>query len=69
MVTEDPFGPEAHDRGCPTHSGKHGHYCNEFDGLWICEDCIEWDVCTCYGSHPPIHGTDKPISIKDWDKF
>lgn len=36
-----------HDKYCPEHSGKRGHYCWDWDGLWICEDCQEFKVCTC----------------------
>ena len=45
----DPFGPEAHAAGAPEHSGKRGHYCAEWDGLWICEDCEEFKFCNCWG--------------------
>lgn len=41
----DQFGPVAHDRFAPTHSGHKGHYCAEWDGLWICEDCEEFKIC------------------------
>jgi len=44
----DPFGWRAHDKGWPKHSGNLGHYCMEFDGLWICEDCEEFKVCQCF---------------------
>lgn len=46
-VPEDPYGPEAHDLGWPQHSKKRGHYCEEWDGLWICEDCSEFKHCSC----------------------
>jgi hypothetical protein len=46
-MINDPFGPEAHNEACPDHSGKQGHYCLEFDGLWICEDCLEFEACSC----------------------
>lgn len=49
---EDPFGMAAHDRAAPKHSGIKGHYCLEFDGLWICEDCTEFDCCTCLPKEP-----------------
>lgn len=44
----DPFGPYAHDTSCPAHSRKHGHYCTEWDGLWICSDCEEFNACLCF---------------------
>lgn len=50
--SEDPFGPEAHDRGTANHSGKRGHYCLEWDGLWICEDCPEFECCLCFPREP-----------------
>jgi len=34
-----PFGKNAHNRRNLNHSGKHGHYCWEWDQLYICEDC------------------------------
>jgi hypothetical protein len=45
---DDQFGWRSHDKGWPEHSGKRGHYCLEFDGLWICEDCGEFTVCRCF---------------------
>lgn len=30
-----------------SHSGKDGHYCPGMDGLWICEDCEEYNWCEC----------------------
>lgn len=47
MAIDDPFGPEAHAAAEPEHSGRRGHYCMDFDGLWICEDCLEFQVCSC----------------------
>jgi len=44
---EDPFGKEVHDRHAPDHSGKFGHFCYDWDGLWICEDCSEFEFCSC----------------------
>lgn len=44
----DPFGPEAHDEAVPRHSKKRGHYCPEWDDLWICEDCEEFECCECF---------------------
>lgn len=49
-ATCDPFGPTAHNKGWPKHSGKHGHYCWDYDGLWICEDCGEWETCSCFNN-------------------
>lgn len=50
---QDPFGCYAHDTGPrqiqDQHSGRYGHYCHEWDGLWICEDCVEeFEVCLCF---------------------
>lgn len=44
----DPFGPDAHDEHHTSHSKSMGHYCCDWDGLWICEDCPEFECCTCY---------------------
>lgn len=57
---DDPFGWRAHDKQVPEHSGLNGHYCNEFDGLWICQDCSEWDCCTCFGEAKEIAERSKP---------
>lgn len=46
MSEKDPFGPEAHDKAFPEHK-KPGHYCLDWDGLWICPDCEEFECCTC----------------------
>lgn len=44
----DEFGRYIHDIRLPTHSGEKGHYCLEYDGLWICKDCIEFECCNCF---------------------
>ena len=44
----DSYGCHAHDTGWPGHSGNRGHYCLEWDDLWICEDCEEFKVCSCF---------------------
>ena len=46
-MTNDPHGKEAHDREAVGHSGLLGHECPEWDGLYICEDCDEFDDCSC----------------------
>lgn len=49
---KDPFGIYAHDTGAcqiaDNHSGRFGHYCYEWDGLWICQDCEEFKCCLCW---------------------
>ena len=47
---DDEFGRECHNRHYPNHSRRKGHYCGEFDGLWICEDCPEFQHCICFDS-------------------
>lgn len=44
----DRYGWRAHDKGAPKHAGSHGHYCHEWDGLWICADCPEFEACVCF---------------------
>jgi hypothetical protein len=46
----DPFGKWQHDNcsGGLKHSGKRGHYCIEWDDLYICEDCSEFECCRCF---------------------
>jgi hypothetical protein len=44
-----PFGKNDHAKHCPEHSGAKGHYCREWDGLYICEDCHEFKTaCYCF---------------------
>lgn len=45
---DEPFGKNDHDRHQPGHSGKHGHECPEWDYLYICADCEEFEFCECY---------------------
>lgn len=50
MNNEDPnyaFSEEWHKDMCPNHSGKQGHYCLEWDDMYICEDCEEFKYCEC----------------------
>lgn len=47
----DPFGKIKHDNYGERHSGRWAHFCWEWDGLWICEDCGEFDACLCWGSY------------------
>ncbi len=50
MSNYDPFGKEAHDQHNPEHSGLCGHECyGGWDGLYICEDCREFEFCECEG--------------------
>lgn len=45
----DGFDKAAHDKYAPDHSGKFGHYCPEWDYLWICQDCdMEFSCCGCF---------------------
>lgn len=44
----DRFGEYGHMYYNPEHSGKYGHYCHDWDGLYICEDCVEFKSCTCF---------------------
>ena len=48
LLADIPFGIKEHDDGAPDHSGKFGHYCAEWDGLYICKDCEEFQACTCF---------------------
>ena len=47
-----PFvGREFHDSSLG-HSGKNGHYCECNEGLWVCEDCCEFEYCECFKNKP-----------------
>lgn len=41
------FDEAWHKKACKNHSGAYGHYCPEWDELFICEDCPEFQCCTC----------------------
>ncbi len=46
---DDPYGWRQHDKVDHKHSGRFGHYCDEWDGLWICADCTgEFKHCKCF---------------------
>ncbi len=66
MSEDDPFGKEAHDKQCPTHSKESGHFCDEFDGLWICKDCSEALTCRCFGA---VLREETPEEIKAREEF
>jgi hypothetical protein len=42
----DPNTPEGH--ATYGHSNVLGHYCIEWDFLYICKDCPEFECCTCF---------------------
>jgi hypothetical protein len=44
----DRFGEFGHKFYVPEHSGRYGHYCSDWDGLYICEDCEEFKSCGCF---------------------
>ena len=48
----DRFGMTGHNFYKPNHSGKYGHYCPDWDYLYICEDCDEFKSCTCFKNLP-----------------
>lgn len=54
----DRFGQFGHLFYTKDHSGKYGHYCDDWDGLYICEDCDEFKSCTCF----------KNVDLSDQDK-
>ena len=45
--SEYAFSKEWHNDVFPTHSCKQGHYCLEWDDMYICEDCMEFGCCEC----------------------
>lgn len=54
------FGKGGHDEHNPTHSGDRGHFCPDWDDLWICIDCREYaTACSCF----PIEIEDSEISL------
>lgn len=45
----DRFGPNGHKyyhKG--SHTNRFGHFCSEWDYLWICGDCKEFQACKCF---------------------
>lgn len=67
---KDPFGPETHNTLFPYHSGKCGHYCWDYDDLWICEDCEEFHSCSCIEKTPEqIQRAEKYYNeVKEYNK-
>lgn len=49
MVDGLPFErlKDAHDKYASDHSGAKGHNCPEWDYLYICKDCPEFECCIC----------------------
>lgn len=50
------FDKIEHDAHHPEHSGEEGHYCYEWDYLYICKDCPEFIVCHCTVSNDKVKG-------------
>lgn len=42
------FSEQWHKDSFPNHSGEQGHYCLEWDDLYICKDCMEFEFCNCF---------------------
>ena len=45
----DRFGPNGHryyHKG--SHTNRFGHFCPEWDYMWICSDCKEFQACKCF---------------------
>ena len=45
----DRFGPNGHryyNKG--QHTNRFGHFCPEWDYMWICSDCKEFQACKCF---------------------
>lgn len=60
-MTDCDFDKKWHDTEAPGHSGKHGHYCPEWDYLYICEDCeMEWSCCGCFRTVSPAASSNAP---------
>lgn len=43
---------ESHDKHNPEHSGLLQHSCPNWDYLYICADCPEFDACLCFSPDP-----------------
>lgn len=48
MSNPEAFSKEWHDELCKNHSNENGHYCSEWDDMYICEDCSEFRCCACF---------------------
>lgn len=33
--------------------GVHKHFCLEWDGMYICDECPEFDACLCFKTSKP----------------
>jgi len=50
----DRFGPNGHRYYTKdSHSNSFGHFCPEWDYLWICKDCREFQACSCFTPGEP----------------
>ena len=49
----DRFGPNGHRFYSKDHSNRYGHFCPEWDYMWICEDCKEFEACSCFKECDP----------------
>lgn len=43
---DDDLHKEWHDKQHP--NATKAHWCLDYDGLWICEMCEEFETCWCY---------------------
>lgn len=60
---------QLHDRhviGQRDHSGTRGHYCPEWDFLYICEDCPEFEACHCMFGDPDAINWPEGTPLQLW---
>ena len=51
------------------HSGNKGHHCIEWDGMYICEDCVaEFSVCNCFDDDEPEESKPDALVIEAGNK-
>lgn len=44
----DRFGPNGHRHYHKSHTNRFGHFCPEWDYMWICNECREFNACRCF---------------------
>jgi hypothetical protein len=63
MNIMDELDKDSLDMRGETLKGKYRHYCNEFDGLPVDENCFEFKFCTCFEDSQEIKDLQNKIEL------
>lgn len=47
---------ERHDKGGHHEGGERRHFCQDWDGMLICDKCDEFEACLCYADEDELVG-------------